>query len=811
MSIATNQIPEELASLKQWVAWNLETRKGSDKPTKVPYRIDRSKSKAQSTNPQHWGCMTQALQRMKDDNLTGIGFVFNGQGILGIDLDDCITDGVVADWAQEIVDTMASYTEITPSGKGLHILLKAKLEGRGRRKGKLEVYCNERYFTVTGNRLDGCVDYLTSPEGFSDWFEDKFNRQESTSVARPSTPAPIGDDSDLIIQATTSANGDKFGRLWQGNTADYDGDHSRADQALCMMLAFWTGGDASRIDQLFRKSGLIRKKWDDKHGAQTYGRMTIDYAIEHTSAFYEPEAYDDDVVFETALDRLHGNIEKQVAPKAPTARPVLTNVIMRKEKKSSEKKAFYCQPNVMLATLIEGTNGWPKRIGGVLFALAEGYDEELVASSDDIVYLKSQDEFYAWCQKNIGLAFTAKKTVLHEMRSVNPVTRGEFYRIVQQGVEQFDSIELLPHTPKIKGSFYFPTALPKPTGNAVNELLAVLNAETEVDRALMLAALLTPGWGGPPGARPAFVFTSEHGRGSGKTMTADFFAQVWGGCLTVQESEPLEGVRARLLDESSLSTRIVLIDNLKARLSNGSIESMITASAIDGKRMYVGQASRPNYLTWYITSNNPDLSRDLAERSIQIKVGQPKHDIDFRSWSIKFLAENRLQLLADLLGLLQSPTQHQVGKENADRWLTWQTQVLSKIPNANELAKISAQTREEMDSDVGTAGEIEQAIQKFIRLKSCLVTDCLLLVPKDIHEAFVKEGLRKKTDRQQTTTSYIKHYLDVPPLRGVLSFKAVKRNGSSIRYFLWRGNDKTPDTYATWPLVGQTEEQELEY
>jgi primase-polymerase (primpol)-like protein len=65
--------------------------------------------------------------------------------------------------------------------------------------------------------------------------------------------------------------------------------------ALCCLLAFWTGGDRTQMDQLFRQSGLHREKWDEVHYADgsTYGEKTIERAIATTSEFYDPDAGDD--------------------------------------------------------------------------------------------------------------------------------------------------------------------------------------------------------------------------------------------------------------------------------------------------------------------------------------------------------------------------------------------------------------------------------------------------------------------------------------------------------------------------------------
>jgi putative DNA primase/helicase len=83
-----------------------------------------------------------------------------------------------------------------------------------------------------------------------------------------------GDDRELLERAFTAKNGTEFTRLWNGDTSGQT-SHSEADLALCSHLAYWTGGDAARIDSLFRRSGLYRNKWDERRGDQTYGERTI--------------------------------------------------------------------------------------------------------------------------------------------------------------------------------------------------------------------------------------------------------------------------------------------------------------------------------------------------------------------------------------------------------------------------------------------------------------------------------------------------------------------------------------------------------
>ena len=86
------------------------------------------------------------------------------------------------------------------------------------------------------------------------------------------------DDATLIARAQAARNGQKFASLWRGDAGGY-ASRSEADLALCGILAFWTGGETSRIDRLFRASGLMREKWDEPRGDATYGARTIARAL----------------------------------------------------------------------------------------------------------------------------------------------------------------------------------------------------------------------------------------------------------------------------------------------------------------------------------------------------------------------------------------------------------------------------------------------------------------------------------------------------------------------------------------------------
>ena len=148
-------IPTELRDGEQWVAWRFGERDG--KRTKVPYRPDGKRASA--TNPGTW----TRFETAQGIGAASVGYVFALEDpYTGVDLDDCVNDaGDIHPDARRIVDELRSYTELSPSGHGLHILVRAELTGSRNRTGKtawggvFEVYDRDRFFCVTGNAIAG--------------------------------------------------------------------------------------------------------------------------------------------------------------------------------------------------------------------------------------------------------------------------------------------------------------------------------------------------------------------------------------------------------------------------------------------------------------------------------------------------------------------------------------------------------------------------------------------------------------------------------------------------------------------------------
>jgi len=265
-------IPVDLVALPQWVAWT---------KNKEPIN-PKTGNFAKTSDPTTWGTYEEAITCCRMKGLEGVGFVFSERDpFVGIDLDDSLSSkGEPLPWAKEIVDQFRSYTEISPSGRGLHIIARGHLSSGGKKRGDREIYDRGRFFTVTGSRLAGAPATIETRETEV----EKFYNGMGTTHEKPGSALRLGDleenDRNLIQKALNAENGEKFGCLWSGNYHDYP-SQSEADLALCTMLSYWANGDPNRIDRLFRHSGLMRPKWDHSHygDGSTYGQATIKKSI----------------------------------------------------------------------------------------------------------------------------------------------------------------------------------------------------------------------------------------------------------------------------------------------------------------------------------------------------------------------------------------------------------------------------------------------------------------------------------------------------------------------------------------------------
>lgn len=244
-------LPAELVSLKQWCLWRYEDV-GAAKPTKVPYSINGKP--ANVNDPSSWASFQECFNIFSLGNYSGIGFVFTSDdNYTFIDLDDAEGDDAVLQRQLKVYHEFDSYSEVSPSGKGLHIIVKGTVPA-GRRRSKIEVYSSQRYATMTGNVYNNKTVINERQELLTRLWEQMGSGPVAQSLYRGDDKETY-DDATIIKRASEAVNGDKFLKLLKGEWQDLYSSQSEADFAFIDMLAFYTQ-NRTQIIRLFRSSVL---------------------------------------------------------------------------------------------------------------------------------------------------------------------------------------------------------------------------------------------------------------------------------------------------------------------------------------------------------------------------------------------------------------------------------------------------------------------------------------------------------------------------------------------------------------------------
>ena len=332
--VTADIIPNAIRSLPQWVAWRYEERGGKTTKAPIDAKSNGHLTYAKSNDWTTWATLDAAIDTCgRHPELAGVGFCFaSSDGLTGIDLDHVIDPetGELQAEAVEILDRFTgTYCEVSPSGTGLRLFAFGKPARSGKNTGKVkwcEVYSHpsNRYLTVTGNHWPGSATEVTEQQDALDWLHQRFMESTGLEPVESSSSRAAGvlnlDDAAILDKARKAKNGGDFARLWAGDTSGHGGDDSAADLALCNLLAFWTGGDADRVDRLFRQSGLMRKKWDTKRGESTYGVSTVAKAIAGCGEFYGDRGRSEPSTRYQA-EAVGGLEEIQDIPRLPTVSP----------------------------------------------------------------------------------------------------------------------------------------------------------------------------------------------------------------------------------------------------------------------------------------------------------------------------------------------------------------------------------------------------------------------------------------------------------------------------------------------------------
>jgi putative DNA primase/helicase len=284
-------VPHEMQKKPQWVLWRyaFDTSGNLKKP---PYYapLTQPPRRAAVDDRQTWQPFNNVLGIYERGGFAGIGYILQrADYITAIDLDKCRrpTNGELAQWAQEIVDTFHTYTEISPSGRGLHLFTRGQIPAAAKR-GHIEMYNHARYMTITGDILTSHTAPLRFYQHHLDALYHRLKPPTTEPAPQPTPPRGYSHsaaDAQVLEKIKTKENYPKFSYYWNGG----GDDKSVGDLALCSMLYYYTNGTEedrlAQVDRLFRQSHRIRDKWDEQRGDTTYGQLTIETAQKRSQAY----------------------------------------------------------------------------------------------------------------------------------------------------------------------------------------------------------------------------------------------------------------------------------------------------------------------------------------------------------------------------------------------------------------------------------------------------------------------------------------------------------------------------------------------
>lgn len=428
MTTYLSNIPDELKQLKNWCVWKFEKRNG--KRTKIPFNAETGEF-AKSNDKSTWSSYENAVNA---EGVDGIGFFFEPP-YLGIDIDDIDDDlhrfkqgDKLDNIVSEFNEAFKSYTEVSPSGNGLHIIVKGKIPGSRRRKGNIEMYDSGRFFTMTGKNIGKYKDVTEVSEQV---FKTIYNKYlPDNTVKYPTTNNYQQNihnlsEIDVINEIYKSKQAKLFDDLMKGNYEPYYTSHSEADMALANILAFWCARDYTQMDSIFRQSNLYRDKWDEKRKNSTYGEQTLFKAINEANNIYTPKQQTEDNPLRYALSKLFNNQEetKEYPIRSYDDTGNADRFIDRYGhlyKHSYITNKFYIYDGKKWKVDDRGA------IRKLIDEMIESIKNEKVLHSEDVTEEEAREAFQKYYKKTRGTQ--SKKNIMNELMHRKTVTPDDFDR-----------------------------------------------------------------------------------------------------------------------------------------------------------------------------------------------------------------------------------------------------------------------------------------------------------------------------------------------------------------------------------------------
>ncbi|NJH87351.1 DNA primase [Staphylococcus agnetis] len=637
--------PKELTKLNNWCVWKYQKRNG--KLTKVPFNAETGEF-AKSNDPNTWSSYEIAINFTGAD---GVGFFFEPP-YLGIDIDNVEDDihryrqgDKLDNIVSEFTEAFKTYTEVSPSGNGLHLIVKGKIPGERRRKGNIEMYDSGRFFTMTGNTIGKYKDVTeASPQLFKEIY-NKYFPSTSNVIQHPSNNFQDNihnlSEMEIINEIYQSKQAKIFDDLMRGNYEQYYGSHSEADMALANILAFWCAKDYTQMDSIFRQSNLYRDKWDEKRKNSTYGEQTLFKAINETHNVYTPKAKDEPLKY--ALSHIFDETEKK--KEYPVRSYDDTGNADRfidrygqLYKYSYISNKFYIYDGTKWAVDDRGS------IRRLIDEMIEDIKDEKVMHSDDVSEDEAREFFQKYYKKTRGTQ--AKKNIMNELMHRQPVTPDDFDKDnmllnVANGYIDLTSRELYPHDitqmfSQIANTDYSEKMQPAVWLDFLND---IFDGDKEVIRYIQKAL----GYSLTGSTREQVMFIL-HGKGrNGKSIFVETIAEILGDysnnmqakSLMVKKNDNVNTDIARLSKARFVTSSE---PNEGFRFDEGLIKQITGGDKVTARFLYAEEFEyTPKFKIWVSTNHKPIIRgtddgiwRRLVLIPFEVQIPEEKVDKDLK-------------------------------------------------------------------------------------------------------------------------------------------------------------------------------------
>jgi hypothetical protein len=722
-------IHDGLHSFDRWTNWRYEWR--GNKWTKPPV-YGLTGEHGSSTDRGSWVSFSEvfAQHRPGADGL-GIGFVLGeddcGIHFSGIDLDDCRNAGTgeLSDVARDIIATMDTYAEISPSRTGVKLLCIGAIPPGARTKNKagtVEIYSSGRYFTLTGQRIEGAPKRV---EQRQEQLTAVWQKYIGSEQVKPE-PASTADNSNG--HATESA----LAAMLRIRPDENESDGSKRLFAVCCRA--------------------VEHDLDDE--------SAVEAVREYEAVHPFPRAYSDDEILARVRDA-----ERRV--ERGSAVVIANYHAVEVEDDDGETKTVNVPRSMseIIELVNERMNNWPRRVDNMLFVDdpqhgLNFFDRQGAAA------------LFGWLRRHCKVAWA---------KGSNLVSETQLFKELERTAARYSAIESMPHEPTIRG-VYYRGKTPKPgEGSRLRMLLDKFRPETTIDRDLIQAAFMTAFWGGPPGARPAFVVTSDAGRGVGKSQIPQLVGHLCGGAIDARPTEDINKIITRMLSPGARTKRIAILDNVKTlRFSWAELEGMITGTTIGGHQMYVGDGERPNLLTWFITLNGVSMATDMSQRSVIIKVVRGKNEGTWLEKSREFIDQHRNEIIGDIIAALRAKPSP---LEEFTRWATWEQHVLCRLPDPSEAQRVILERQGEANCEQEEAEIIEDYFANQLWKLGYHWQTCQVRIPNEVAARWYCWATN---DKAKTTA--VTRKLKQLSSEGQLKRIAPDPSRSYGRCFIWTGS-----------------------